>query len=617
MSVFDKDTVNRVIMQLDDCGCLFPQFELSKSNNEPVLLGYGGFSSVYEMSNKERTDLRFALKVTGFGRHTISSAGFWDTGNIQWILCRESKYIVRVLGARELLVDVDEHGKVIGVLDISKERREEEPEKGFHLQLVLMEKLEKIIEKDRFKKVSLLREKLNTEEEVLKFALEIGLALNMAHGCSVLHRDIKLENVFWDDHEKIYKLGDFGIAKYAEDGSAETVVYTDGYGAPEIERRLYDCYNATADIYSLGITLYLLLNNLKFPGSEGYYPKVEVQYNPDYVFPAPVNASEKMTQVIRKMCSYRAEDRYQCMADVLSDLVMNHEVEGSDISEELIDMVTETYREEKIIQEETRSEERPKTRAERKKEQKIVDQLYKKDSIKFGIAITLILALLFRGMQEDVSIADSWLFLALPAAVLFEAIFQRVREFSMLFGALTIGLVGISGFQMGITTPHIIMVIVVLVGCPVLTASGAIATGIWIGSLLSGKLPFLDFLWKYDLGWILLIALFIAVNRYLYMRLKWEKTTYIHDYMGIYMYNMGFPVMILAGIVLSVLQHFEVITIPELVNRMHLIRSGIITFTAVCILSWWDGHWGDEEFAETEVGDEELEDVSSLDERGY
>lgn len=590
MSVFDKDTVDQVIMQLDDCGYLFPQFELSKSNNEPVLLGYGGFSSVYEMTNKERTDLKFALKVIGFERHTISSVDFWDAEKIQWILSRESKYVVRVLGARELLVDADEHGKVIGVRDVTKERGEEEPEKGFHLQFLLMEKLEKIIEKDRFKKVSLLKERLNTEEEVLKFALEIGQALNMAHGSSVLHRDIKLENAFWDDREKIYKLGDFGIAKHAEDGSAETVVYTDGYGAPEIERRLCDHYNATADIYSFGVTLYLLLNHLKFPGSEGYYPKVEVQYNPDYVFPAPKNASEGMTKVIRKMCSFRAEDRYQCMADVLSALVMNHEPEGTDISEELIDMATETYREEKIAAEEARPEERPKTRAERKIEQEIVDQLYKEDNIKFGIVITLILTLLFRGMQEDVSIAGNWLFLALPAAVLLEAVFQRAKEFHLLFGALTAGLIGISAFQMGITMPHIIMAAVVLVGCPVLTASGAIAAGIWLGLSLSGKLPVLDFLWKYDLGWILLIILFLAVNRYIYMRLKWEKTTYLRDYHGIDIYNMGFAVMILAGIVLLILQHFEVITIPELIDRFHLIRTGIISFTAVCILAWWDGY---------------------------
>lgn len=615
MSVFDKDTVNRVIMQLDDCGHLFPQFELSKINNEPVLLGYGGFSSVYEMSNKERTDSKFALKVTGFERHTISSASFWDTEKIQWILCRESKYIARVLGARELLVDADEQGNVLGILEVSKERWEEESEKGFHLQFVLMERLEKIIEKDRFKKVSLLREELNTEEEVLKFALEIGQALNVAHGNSVLHRDIKLENVFWDDHEKIYKLGDFGIAKYAEDGNAETVVYTDGYGAPEIERRLYDSYNATADIYSFGITLYLLLNHMKFPGSEGYYPKVEVQYNPDYVFPAPANASEAMTKVIRKMCSYRAEDRYQCMADVLSDLVTNSELESTDISEELMDMVTETYREENAAQEQMEPEERPKTRAERKEEQKLIDQFYIKDSIKFGIVITLILVLLFRGMPGDLSIAGNRLFLALPAAVLFEALFQRVKEFSLLFGALTVGLIGISAFQVGITMPHIILALVVLLGCPVLTVSGAIATGIWMGLLLSGKLPFLDFLWKYDLGWILLIILFIAVHKYFDMRIQWDKTTHIRAFLGTYVYDKGFLVMVLAGIVLLILRHFQVITIPEWVSRIHLIITGTISYAAIYILDWRDGYFDkDEEFVESETGDEELEDADGLDE---
>lgn len=342
--------------------------------------------------------------------------------------------------------------------------------------------------------------------------------------------------------------------------------------------------------------MYLLLNNLRFPGSEGYYPKVEVQYHPDYVFPAPENASEGMTKVIRKMCSFRAKDRYQCMADVLSALVMNTETEGADISEVLIDMATETYREENVMSEEDEPEERPKTRAERKIEQEIFDKLYKEDSTKFGIAITLILVLLFRGMQEEVLIAGNWLFLALPAAVLLEAVFQRVKEFHLFFGALTAGLIGISAFQMGITMPHIIMAAAVLTGCPVLTASGAIATGIWLGLLLSGKLPFpgfqrlLESLWKYDLGWILLIILFIVVNRYFYMRIKWEKTEFIRGFLGLDIYGKGFLVMALAGIVLLILQHFQVLTIPELVNRIHLTQTGIISFTANCILDWWDGY---------------------------
>ena len=94
---FDKEYVEGVLCALDEHSCLFPQFALTKLNSGLKLLGTGGFSSVYEMYNKERPELSFALKVIGFQRHTISSAEFWNTGRIQWILCQESKYIMRML----------------------------------------------------------------------------------------------------------------------------------------------------------------------------------------------------------------------------------------------------------------------------------------------------------------------------------------------------------------------------------------------------------------------------------------------------------------------------------------------------------------------------------------
>lgn len=611
---FDKETVNHLITQLDDDGYLFPQFELSKLNSEPIVLGYGGFSSVFEMVNKERPDVKYALKVIGFERHTLSSSNFWDTGKIQWILCQDTKYIVRVLDARELKIDIDENEKILHVSDVVKESWEEEEQKELHLQFVLMEKLDRIIEKNRFKKVSILKDELRTEKEVLKFAFEIGQALNTAHSYSVLHRDIKLENIFWDDFEKIYKLGDFGISKYSEDGNAETVVYTDGYGAPEIERRLYDYYNITADIYSFGITLYLLLNNLKFPGSDGYYPKVEVQYNPDYVFPAPENGSEGITKVIRKMCSFRAEDRYQNMAQVLNDLYICEKIDDSEMPAELVDMVTETYHQENVKEDE--GEERPKSRAERKQEQKIVDQLYKEDSVKYGIFITLILTLLFRGMHGELTETYNWLFLSLPVMVLFEAMFQRIKEFHLFFGALTVGVVCISSFQIGVTMPHIIMLLAVIIGCPVLTVASSISTGLWFGLVISHKLTFLAVIWKYDLGWIFLIILFIAVNRYFHMRIEWEKTSYIRAYIGTFVYDKAFLVMIGIGMVLWILQKMQLIMIPEIINRMHFIRCGVITFIVICILFWWDGYLDDEEdlTEEYESGDGYIGDANNLDE---
>lgn len=615
---FDKAYVESVLCALDEHHCLFPQFGLTKINNELKLLGTGGFSTVYEMYNKERKELSFALKVIGFQRHTVSSAEFWNTGRIQWILCQESKYIMRVLDARELVLVFDDNGTITEVKDATKEVWEE-TEETLHLQFVLMEKLDELIEKDRFAKVKLLKDELSTEPEVLKFAFEIGQALATAHTNRCLHRDIKLENIFWDSLEQVYKLGDFGIAKWAEDGNAETIVYTDGYGAPEIERRLYDFYNATADIYSFGITLYLLLNDLKFPGSDGYYPKVEVQYNPDFIFPAPTYASAEMTQVIRKMCAFHAEERYQSMNEVLAELAIVLDLTKKEISEdlyELADIATETFREEKIDESEVGTpKERQKTRAERKEEQKIVDILYREDSTKYFFAITALLILLFKGLQPEASMITNWMFFILPGAVLMEALLQRLKEFHLVFGTVILVFSALSIYTVGLTVPHIILILCVLIGCPVLTLAGGVSTGAWMLLEYTDKLRFLHYINQWDLGWVLLIAVLLVVNRYFQMRIGWKKTTYTRSFLGTYIYDKMFLVMTLIGIILFALQRCGVITVPDIVEKMHFVRTGIISFVFMCIFAWWDGALDEDRV--TAEGEELAEDDKLMDEGRY
>lgn len=297
------------------------------------------------MKNRARPELRYALKINGFKKNVVSSEALQDTQRIQWILGSETPYVVSSLGVKELQVTLDECGNVTDVYDMAQGRLERD---ALILQLILMEKLEKLFEKDRFRNVFLMKPELGTEEEVLRFALEIGQAIRCAHQSRILHRDVKLENIFWDEQKQIYKLGDFGMARQTEAGLAETVIYTDGYGAPEIKRRLYENYSAAADIYSFGITLYLLLNEMRFPGSGGYYPKVEVQYHSEYCFPAPVNASAEMVRVIRKMCSFYPEDRYQSMDEVLSALLDVGHSEDVELSTEFTFLETETYREENV-----------------------------------------------------------------------------------------------------------------------------------------------------------------------------------------------------------------------------------------------------------------------------
>jgi hypothetical protein len=94
----------------------------------------------------------------------------------------------------------------------------------------------------------------------VRIVLETARAVDFAHGRSVIHRDLKPDNVLVDKQGRA-RLTDFGIAK-ALDGHALTVTGT-GMGTPSYmaPEQLKDAKHVTtaADIYSLGAVLYDVL----------------------------------------------------------------------------------------------------------------------------------------------------------------------------------------------------------------------------------------------------------------------------------------------------------------------------------------------------------------------
>ena len=575
--LLEKNGMENILCTLDKEGHIFPGFEIVKENDKPKLLGMGGFSSVYEMRSNDRPNLKYVLKVIGFEKHVLTSDNFWNTVNLQKFLAEKTPYICRLLLAKELCIMLDEDDNIQSVLQPQGERWTED---GIHLQFILMEGLEEIISRDRFGKVCLLRENLVNEEGVIEFALQIGQALHYAHSNNILHRDIKLENIFWDENEQCYKLGDFGIAKYVEEGNAETIVYTDGYGAPEIERCLDTSYNATADIYSFGITLYLLLNNIKFPGSEGHYVNL-VQYSPDFVFPAPESASIEMTRIIRKMCEYYKEDRYQSVAEVLMDLsaLKNRKRVQENEEEEILDFETETYKEAKHSSSRVRRENR---RLTQKENERIDNEIYMKDSIGNFIGLTVLIALLIRGLQVDINIIHSWQLIVLIAMVFLETILLRVKEFHILFGAITL----ITGIYLGITAglgvPCVILLLGVITGVPVVSLACTSATTLWILLMTSQKMMWLDFLQDWDLSWILVALVLVVLRQYICIRVMYEKASYVEEKFWEF-FDMLYLGMVVVGIILLVLEWCGVIQIPEILDRIHLVRSGITAFVVCCV----------------------------------
>ena len=98
-----------------------------------------------------------------------------------------------------------------------------------------------------------------SDEEAMRVARDICRALIACHKHNIWHRDVKPKNVFWCERTGAYKLGDLGAAKQMGlRTQSATFIGTLDYMAPEV--MAYKPYSHTADIYSLGIMLFYLLN---------------------------------------------------------------------------------------------------------------------------------------------------------------------------------------------------------------------------------------------------------------------------------------------------------------------------------------------------------------------
>ena len=105
----------------------------------------------------------------------------------------------------------------------------------------------------------LRRRKRLTELEVVNYAAQTISGLQYLHKNRVIHRDIKLGNLFLTDRMEL-KIGDFGLATMLEfDGEKKrTICGTPNYIAPEVLESRYG-HSYEVDVWSLGVVIYTLL----------------------------------------------------------------------------------------------------------------------------------------------------------------------------------------------------------------------------------------------------------------------------------------------------------------------------------------------------------------------
>ena len=319
MNLWTSEDISKILIQLDEMKLPFSKYALTKEGGALRLLGRGGSAEVYEAMTRSSMKEKYALKVIGFRNQNVDSEFFNESVQVQKDIGDFQDNVVKIYDHTELWVTLDEKDNVISAV---KEKPEVISRTTIQLQFILMEKIPSVITRTKGGNIKMIPEHLAyaNEEEILKLAYDIGLALKRAHKKNILHRDVKLENVFYSEKKKQYKLGDFGIAKKTEDGFAGTIAFTKGYAAPEV-RSSDDRYDNTADIYSFGMMLYVLANNLKFPDSNTYNVNSYIQYMPGYVVPEPEgNISTDFYYVISKACMYDPDERYQSMDEMLLDI---------------------------------------------------------------------------------------------------------------------------------------------------------------------------------------------------------------------------------------------------------------------------------------------------------
>ncbi len=178
--------------------------------------------------------------------------------------------------------------------------------------LIKMEELQSLNERNKL-----------DEKEVIKLAKDMCTALIYASKHGVIHRDIKPQNIFVDS-DGVYKLGDFGIAKIVSEFSHHYTmnIGTMAYTAPEICNGRATTYDIASDIYSLGLVLYVFLNNgyLPFVNSSTSVNDAIAKRFSGAAFPSPLNGSKALQRIVMRACCEDVSKRYKKPEEMLEDL---------------------------------------------------------------------------------------------------------------------------------------------------------------------------------------------------------------------------------------------------------------------------------------------------------
>ena len=148
--------------------------------------------------------------------------------------------------------------------------------------------------------------------EIRQVLVQVTRALAYAHKGGIVHRDIKPDNIMFDEHGQAV-VTDFGIAKAASGGKLTGTgmsIGTPHYMSPEQARA--QSLDGRSDVYSLGVVAYqCLTGRVPFDGDDSF--SIGYKHIMEEIPTPPLETYDQRTlfEIIKKMMAKSPDDRFQ------------------------------------------------------------------------------------------------------------------------------------------------------------------------------------------------------------------------------------------------------------------------------------------------------------------
>ncbi|MEN8905210.1 MAG: protein kinase [Clostridiales bacterium] len=275
------------------------------------LLGLGSTSRVYKISRREfGKEFTSALKLITIPSdiHILELKKSNSNNSLEYKIDYIHNLVRNIINEITLLYELKGHSNIISYEDHMIKKISDDNWLIF-IKMELATPLNIYFSENKF-----------TVRKTIKLGIDMCSALETSHFRNIIHGDIRESNIFVSKNET-FKLGNFNVSNDKNTPDyVQKKIGTLNYVPPEIIAG--SKYTYLSDIYTLGIVLYKLLNNGKFPMNdtpitcENYFKKLS-----NAKFKPPINSFKELSEILSKACSFNPNDRYQKAEEFKDDLI--------------------------------------------------------------------------------------------------------------------------------------------------------------------------------------------------------------------------------------------------------------------------------------------------------